>query len=586
MAKQVIVDFTVKTGTAVREVKDLKEEIQNVNKEAVKTTNQTSTGLNKVGKSTNKASGGFMKMGSALKGLGIGLIVAAFAKFTEVLNQNQKVTDFFNTTFETLSLAFNDFFNFLFNNVGGVVDTFKSIFENPGKSIKELGTAIKNNLIERFNSFLDTLGFVASAVKKVFSGDFKGALEDVKSAGKESIDVLTGVDNTFDKTVETVTKVAEATKNYVVETVSAAKANVDLGKQAEIARVRQQGIIESFDLQAEKLRQVRDEERNTIEERIAANNRLKETLDEQEVAMLKQVDLQIAAAQAEFNKNQNQENTIALLEAQQEKEAVLAQIAGFRSEQLSNDLALNREKLELENSIIDAESERSINQKQFLAEEIEGDVLRLEALKLAAEEEAKIEEQRLKTKRDLFQEGTQAFADANNELLDFQQENAQEQIKIEKDLGKAKVQQTSAALSALATIVGKNSKFGKAIAVVQAIRDTFAAANTALKSAPPPFNFIQAAAVVAAGIANVKSITATKEPSPPSGLGVGSSGGGVSVPTPQAPSFNIVGASAENQLAQTLADATQKPIKAFVVAGDVSTAQSLDRNIIQESSLG
>jgi hypothetical protein len=58
------------------------------------------------------------------------------------------------------------------------------------------------------------------------------------------------------------------------------------------------------------------------------------------------------------------------------------------------------------------------------------------------------------------------------------------------------------------------------------------------------------------------------------------------VPTPQAPSFNVVGASAENQLAQTLADATQKPIKAFVVAGDVSTAQSLDRNIIQESSLG
>ena len=37
--------------------------------------------------------------------------------------------------------------------------------------------------------------------------------------------------------------------------------------------------------------------------------------------MLKQVDLQIAAAQAEFEKNENQENTIALLEAQQEKES-------------------------------------------------------------------------------------------------------------------------------------------------------------------------------------------------------------------------------------------------------------------------
>jgi hypothetical protein len=586
MAKQVIVDFTVKTGTAIREVEDLKEEIKNVNKEAAKTSDETSSGLNKVEKSTNKVSGGFMKMGSALKGLGIGLIIAAFAKFTEVLNQNQKVTDFFNTTFETLSLAFNDFFDFIFNNVGGVIDSFKSIFNDPIQSIKDFGKAIVDNVVERFMSALDSIGFLGQAVVKVFKGDFAGAAEDAKNAGKELFDVVTGVDDSFDKTVETVTKVAEATKNYVTETVNAAKANVELTKQAEIARVRQQGLVESFDLQAEKLRQVRDEERNTIEDRIIANNQLKAVLDEQEEAMLKQVDMQIKAAQAEFNKNKNQENTIALLEAQQEKEAVLAQIAGFRSEQLSNDLALNREKLELENSIIDAESERAINQKQFLAEEIESDVLRLEALKLAAEEEAKIEEQRLKTKRDLFQEGTQAFVDANNELLDFQQENAQEQIKIEKDLGKAKVQQTSAALGALATIVGKNSKFGKAIAVVQAIRDTFAAANTALKSAPPPFNFIQAAAVVAAGIANVKSITATKEPSPPSGLGVGSSGGGVSVPTPQAPSFNIVGASAENQLAQTLADATQKPVKAFVVAGDVSTAQSLDRNIIQESSLG
>ena len=46
---------------------------------------------------------------------------------------------------------------------------------------------------------------------------------------------------------------------------------------------------------------------------------------------------------------------------------------------------------------------------------------------------------------------------------------------------------------------GKNSKFGKAIAVVQAIQDTFAGANKALSASPPPFNFIAAAAVVSAG---------------------------------------------------------------------------------------
>ena len=74
----------------------------------------------------------------------------------------------------------------------------------------------------------------------------------------------------------------------------------------------------------------------------------------------------------------------------------------------------------------------------------------------------------------------------------------------------------------------------------------------------------------------------------------GSIGGGTSIGssldapaiTRQAPSFNIVGASAENQLAQTIADQTEQPVQAFVVANDVTTAQGLERNIIQESSLG
>jgi hypothetical protein len=587
MAKEIIVDFTVKTGAATREVKDLKKEIQATNKEVTKASTDLSKGFDDVGKSTGKASGGLKKMGTALKGLGIGLIVAAFAKFTEVLNQNQKVADFFNTTFEALSLAFNDFFNFIFDNVGGVVNAFKSIFNDPVESIKSFGKAIVDNIVERFKSAIDAIGFLGTAIKKVFEGDFAGAAESAKNAGKELFDVVTGVDDSFDKTVETVTKVAEATKSYVVETVKAANANVELGKQAEIARVRQQGIVESFDLQAEKLRQVRDEERNTIEERIAANNRLKETLDEQEIAMLKQVDLQIAAAQAEFDKNQNQENTIALLEAQQEKEAVLAQIAGFRSEQLANDLALNREKLELETSIIDAEAERQNAQREFDAEQIESEQLRLIAQKEALEAERLAEVERLENKRDLYQQGTQAYADAQNELLAYQQESGNREIDLDKKIAKAKQQTMTDALSNLATIVGENTKFGKAIAIVQAIRDTFAGANVALKSAPPPFNFVSAAAVVAAGIANVRSITSTPDPSPPS-FAKGSSGGGsIPIAAPSAPpAFNVVGASGTNQLADAIAGQQGQPMKAYVVSGDVSTAQELDRNIVKGASIG
>jgi len=61
-----------------------------------------------------------------------------------------------------------------------------------------------------------------------------------------------------------------------------------------------------------------------------------------------------------------------------------------------------------------------------------------------------------------------------------------------------------------------------------------------------------------------------------SGGGTRGSGGGGS----PAPSFNIVGQNPNNQLAQSIANKQSQPIEAFVVSGNVSNAQSLDRNRI------
>ena len=585
MAVKKTIELELKYKEAVKNLDEFQKEYSKLEKEVQGQNKATADSIKNIEGSSKSAAKGIKAIGNSIKAIGIGLLIAAFAKLKEVFEENQKVADFFNVTFEALSLAFNDFFNFLDSNVGTVVGYFKAIFSDPVQAIKDFGNAIVDNVIERVKSSLEVLGLLGSAIKKVFSGDFTGALEDAKSAGKELVDVVTGVDDSFNKISDAVTDVVDATSKYVGETIKAAKATVELNKQAEIAAVLQQGLVESFDRQAEKLRQVRDEERNTIDERIKANNDLKAVLDEQEAAMLRQVDTIIAAAQAQYNKNANQENYIALLEATQEREAVLAQIEGFRSEQLSNDLALNRESLELTQSQTDASAERAISEQQFLAEQIQGEYLRLEALKSAAEQEAIIEEERLTNKRNQYKAGTQAFVDANNELLAFQQQNAQDQIKIDTELNQAKQDLITDALGNLASIVGENSKFGKGIALVQAIRDTYAGANLALASAPPPFNFISAAAVIAGGLANVKSITATPEPRTPS-FAKGSRGGAsVSVPTPQAPSFNVVGASSNNQLAETIAGQNKQPLKAYVVASDVSTAQSLERNIVSSASI-
>ncbi len=73
--------------------------------------------------------------------------------------------------------------------------------------------------------------------------------------------------------------------------------------------------------------------------------------------------------------------------------------------------------------------------------------------------------------------------------------------------------------------------------------------------------------------------------STPSGGATSTTGGGETTTT-QPPDFNIVGQSETNQLAQTIALSEEQPLRAYVVAEDVTTAQQLDNSIIQGASLG
>ena len=61
-----------------------------------------------------------------------------------------------------------------------------------------------------------------------------------------------------------------------------------------------------------------------------------------------------------------------------------------------------------------------------------------------------------------------------------------------------------------------------------------------------------------------------------------SQAGALSIP----PAFNVVGASSTDQLASAIGGQSQQPVQAYVVANDVTTAQSMDRNIIDDASLG
>ena len=103
--------------------------------------------------------------------------------------------------------------------------------------------------------------------------------------------------------------------------------------------------------------------------------------------------------------------------------------------------------------------------------------------------------------------------------------------------------------------------------------------GVALAASEIAFNNISTGIGIAANIAATgKALKAlgggSVSPPPSTGGGGGSAGG-------QAPSFNVVGNSGINQLAQL----QQQPMQAYVVSGSVTTAQSLDRNRIENATL-
>ena len=173
-----------------------------------------------------------------------------------------------------------------------------------------------------------------------------------------------------------------------------------------------------------------------------------------------------------------------------------------------------------------------------------------------------------------------------------EEERKEKEIAANKEVLDKRLQMTNDAFSAISGLVtslaGDNEKaqekafkINKAISIAQAVINTAgaitAAINPAVGGLGIPAGLPGAAVAAATGIAQVATIAKTKFE--------GGGGGGVDAPATsveaQAPSFNVVGDSGVNQLA-TL---QQQPTMAYVVSGEVTTAQALDRNRVQNATL-
>jgi hypothetical protein len=558
---------------------------------AVKDINKVNDALDNTGKAAEGSKKGFGSLAGLLKGgLGIGAVMSLLDSLGGALMENQKVQDLMNKAM----VVFQGVVNGVIEVLEPLFGWLEKVFKDPVKSIKEFGELIKQNLINRFNGLLELIPKLGKAISLLLKGEFSEAGKvAVNAFGK----VALGVEDTVGL-VEKGMKVVNDAVKTISKSTKKAFDNKDALAAAEnnLARlsILFQGIVEKYDLMAEKQRQLRDDETKTIEERIKANEELSKVLDEGQRKERENIEARIGIIQMQNNLlGKTKERTNEILSLQQELTGIDAKYAGLKSEQLTNINSLEKEKIELKR----AEVEGTLEANKIIADseaELAAEGMDQFEKKMAAiQQEFEARRKLLDDEISQLKEGTQAYVDAQNEkkVLDAQytadtkalaKERADYETEQAKLVAENQMSAVMGALNGVQSLVGENSKFGKALAVSMAIIDTYSGATKALAQGGT-FGFIGAAGVIASGLANVRAIMQQELP----GVEGDSSGGGVSMTAPTGPNVGIISGQINSsaQLLGSLNNSLSTPPRAYVVGQDVNSQQSLDRHIRQNATL-
>ena len=286
-----------------------------------------------------------------------------------------------------------------------------------------------------------------------------------------------------------------------------------------------------------------------------------------------------------------------------------AQVDGFRSEYKMNQNALDREaidllisKAETEQEVAEIEAEAAIAAEENLYNQLD----------LEEELNKKLYDSRLaalEQQKSLYKEGTQAYQDmvGEMEILESERtlqlgEEGRKRKQIEQEVQDAKLDLAVGIMGSLNELsqvfMQGNEKaarrafnINKAVGIAEAVISTASGITKALAQTTDPtptqsLRFGNAIAVGLAGAAQVATIASQQ-------FQAGGGGGNSSIQQPSAPSaptsaprtpnFNVVGQSGTNALLESL---QKKPMKAYVVGGEVTNQQQLDRKKVQTSSLG
>jgi hypothetical protein len=411
----------------------------------------------KASKSAKEGQGAFSTLGNTVKSLGIVTVIAgAFNFFKEALSKNQKVADSVAAVFNTISTIVStlvDIFIEVTSQVGKNTNGFAAL----GKVLSGVFTLAVTPLKLAFDGLKLVINEIQLAWEKSPLGDgdqkvIKELTENInktkdslKETGKDAVQAGKDIYNNFGEAAKSVGSVVsgvveKASKINVAAVYEQAKATIALQNSAKIAAAQLAGLVEKYDRQAEQLRQIRDDEFKSVDERIAANNQLAKVLDEQEKAQKKLAQAKVAAAAAELAQNKTSVDLqAALIEAQNEVAAVEATVAGLRSEQLANAVALTKEKLELDKSVAASANKIALDQRKFNADLIKDEVLKQTTKKQIAEDEAALELKRLQDNINNTKAGTQARADAEIAFAEKKAEISNQILTLDNSIAQARL---------------------------------------------------------------------------------------------------------------------------------------------------
>ena len=483
------------------------------------------------------------------------------------------------------------------------------------EEVKETGKSVKD-LIKNITA-LGVITKLTDAASEAFTGNQK--VVDTLNTGLFSAQIL--ISNLIDYFSGGGGSLADAFKGVT----SQAKELVDLQNQSKLAEVERIKLQFQYQTLAEKARQLRDDELSSIDERISKNDLLNDILIEQLAEEGKMVQTKIAAARAEVNRLDNIENQVALSQALTEEFDIQERILSQTSEYLSNQRGLERERLELQKQINERkaiEAETGVKQRD---DERAQDMV-IHSFKVRNERElAEMEYERYyngyQIRKDFLLQQIQAAQAAGQTenaqyqtLLDEKYQLDVEYFERSRDLANQRrefnlqslsdaVKTTGQAIDAISAFYEARyandeenaekafniqKKLSIAQAVVQGVESVVNAYATAQKS--PLTSVFPAYPVVAAGAAAAFSasqvaLISNQQYQSASAGGSSSYDSGASVPS-QPANFNIVSKSGNNILMESIASQFDKPMKAYVVSGEVISGTELDRRRIRTATFG